>query len=427
MVVVIYSLFEILAVIVCLYWLCGEIFRVTYRMLGMIIIHIGAFTVCYYIENGNLFSLLIYMIIMGYAMLEFRIRLGQALVKIVIMLLLCMAIQTTAAFLLELISKGIIGTEWGNLCTNFILLLAVCLFYKKVNIQAIITYVKGESKAATVLLTGIFCFVACYILYAKKGMEINVYDYLLFLVMAIVIIFLMGTGEKYRLQMKQKEIEIEVHEIYAESYQKLIDEIKVRQHEFDNHLQAIINQRFTCSTYEELTRVQSEYIQAMAYDNRYNKLLSQGNNVYIGFIYGKFASMEEQKIDIEYKISIGQLKCGMPIYKMIEITNDLLNNACEALSLPTDISHPVYLQMEETEDDITLEIRNVGAPLSPDFIGECFKKGYSKKGTGRGLGLYNVKNITDQYGAKIQFRNITIGYRNWISFTVKVPKTAEAE
>ena len=427
MVVGVYSLFEILAVIVCLFWLCGENFRVTYRMIGLIIIHIGVFTVCCYIEYGSLISLLIYLIIIGYAMIEFRIRLSQALVKIVIMLLLCMAIQTTAAFLLELISKGIIGTKWGNLCTNLLLLIVVCLFYKKVNIQEIITYVKGESKAAAVLLTGICCFAACYILYAKKGMEINAYDYLLFLVMAIVIIFLMGIGEKYRLKMKQKEIEIEVHEIYAESYQKLIDEIRVRQHEFDNHLQAIINQRFTCSTYEELSRVQSEYIQAIAYDNRYNNLLRQGNNVYIGFLYGKFASMEEQGTAVEYKISIGQLKCNMPVYKIIEITNDLLNNACEALSLPTDIPHPVYLQIEETQDDIILEIRNVGEPLSPDFIGECFKKGYSKKGAGRGLGLYNVKNITDQYGAKIQFRNITIGHRNWISFTVKVPKVAEGE
>ena len=112
----------------------------------------------------------------------------------------------------------------------------------------------------------------------------------------------------------------------------------------------------------------------------------------------------------------------MPVYKMIEITSDLLNNACEALTLPTEISQPIYLQIEETEDDILLEIRNVGEPLSLDFIGECFKKGYSKKGSGRGLGLYNVKNIVGQYGADIQFRNIEIDYHNWISFTITIPK-----
>lgn len=422
MVRVISLLFEIMSAIVCLFWLCGEKIKVTYKMLCMMAIHIGLFTICYYIGYGNLASLFVYAIIIGYVVIEFRIRLGQALVKIIIMVLLCMAIQTIMVLLFELVSPGITRTAWGYICVNLLLLLTVYFLYKKVNVQGIITYVKGESKTAAILLTGIFCFVAFYFLSAKRNQSISGIDYLLFFVMAIVIIFLIGTWEKYRIQMKQKEIEMEVHEIYAESYQKLIDEIRVRQHEFDNHLQAIIDQQFTCNTYEELTCAQSEYIQAINYDNRFNKLLRQGNSVYIGFLYGKFVSMEEQGINVHYKISIGQLQCDMPVHKIIEITSDLLNNACEALILPTDIPQPVYLQLEETKKDIILEIRNVGEPLSPDFIGECFKKGYSKKGSNRGLGLYNVKNIANQYNADVQFQNIIINHHNWISFTVTIPK-----
>lgn len=427
MVVGIYLLFEILALIVSLFWLCGKKLSITYRMLGMITIHIGLFTISHYIGYGHLVSLLIYSIIMGYAMIEFRMRVSQAFVKVIIMILICMAIQTFTAFFLESVSQGITETSWGILYANLLTFLIVYFLYKRVNIQGIITYVRGESKAADILLTGIFCFAASYVLSAKKSTEIRVIDYLLFFVMAIIIIFLIGIWEKYRLQMKQKEIEIEVYEIYAESYQKLVDEIRMRQHEFDNHLQAIINQQFTCSTYEELARVQSEYIHAIAYDNRYNKLLRQGNNVYIGFLYGKFVSMEEQGIDVEYRISIGQLKCGMPVHKIIEITSDLLNNACEALSLPTEIPQPIYFQIEETEDNILLEIRNVGEPLSPDFIGECFKKGYSKKGSGRGLGLYNVKNISNQYSADIRFQNIIINQHNWITFIITIPKPIHVE
>lgn len=427
MVVGLYLLFEILTLIVCLFWLCGEKVRVSYRMLGMIAVHIGLFTLCHYIGYGRLVSLLIILILMGYSMTEFRIRLSQALVKVAIVMLLCLTIQTIAAILFEAVSQDITGTVWGNLYANLLMLLIVYFFYKKVSIQGIITYVKGESKAAAILLTGIFCFAVFYILSAKSSMTISGIDYLLFFVMAIVIIFLVGIWEKYRIQMKEKKIEIEMHEIYAESYRKLIDEIRVRQHEFDNHLQAIINQQFTCSTYEELMHAQSEYIQAITFDNRYNKLLRQGNAVYIGFLYGKLVSMEEQGIAVDYRISIGSLKCDMPVYKMIEITSDLLNNACEALILPTGIPQPVYLQLEETEDNIFLEIRNIGKPLSPNFISECFKKGYSKKGSGRGLGLYNVKNITDQYGADIQFRNIIINHHNWISFTITIPKPIHVE
>lgn len=427
MVVGIYLLFEILAVIVCLFWLYGKKLRVTYRMLGMISIHMGLFILCDYIGYESLFSMFVYLVVVGYTLLEFRTPLNQALLRVAIVILLCSGIQTISVVLFEILRHGIIETAWGYICTNLLMLLIVYFLYKKIKIKKIITYVKGESKAASILSTGIFCVAASYLFYAKKSTAINTIDYLIYFVMAIVIIFLIGTWEKYRLQMKEKKIEIEVHEIYAESYRKLIDEIRVRQHEFDNHLQAIINQQFTCSTYEELTRVQGEYIQAITYDNRYNKLLGQGNSVYIAFLYGKFVSMEEQGIGVDYKISIGQLKCDMPIYKIIEITSDLLNNACEALTWPTEISQPVYLQIEETEDNILLEIRNVGAPLSPDFIGECFKKGYSKKGSGRGLGLYNVKNIANQYSADVQFQNITSNHHNWISFTVTIPKPTRVE
>lgn len=422
MVVCLYLLFEILAIIVCLFWLCGEKIRVTYRMICVVIIHISLFIACDYIGYSSIFSFLIFLIIIGYAVSEFRIPLSQALVKITIMVLFCSGIQTIIAIVFETLTQSTIEAEWNNLCTNFLLFLLVYHLYRKVDMQGIIAYVKSDSRTVTILLTGIFCVAGAYILYAKKSTTINGIDYLLFFGMAIVIIFLIGTWEKYRMQMREKQIEVEVHEIYAESYKNLIDEIRARQHEFDNHLQAIINQHFTCSTYEELTHTQNEYIHAITFDNRYNKLLRQGNFVYIGFLYGKLVSMEERGISVDYKISIGQLDCDMPVYKIIEITSDLLNNACEALTLPTKISHPVYMQINETNNIIFLEIRNIGEPLSPDFVGECFKKGYSKKGTGRGLGLYNVKNITNQYGADIQFQNIMTNHHNWVSFSVTIPK-----
>lgn len=427
MVVVIYFLCEILAIIVCLFWLCGERIRVTYKMLGMVIIHIGLFLLCDYIGYDGLLSVLVYLVVVVYVKLEFQIPIYKALIRTVIMILLCAGMQVIAALSFELLIRDRISIEWSNLYTNLITLIIMYILYRRVNVQGIIEYVRGSNSVARTLLAGIVCIAASYISYTKKNDTINGIDYLLFFVMAIIIVFLIGTWEKARIQIKEKQIEVEVHEIYAKSYQKLIDEIRLRQHEFDNHLQAIINQQYTCTTYDELTQAQSEYINAITFDNRYNKLLRQGNSVYIGFLYGKFVSMEEQGISIEYKINIGQLKCSMPVYKIIEITSDLLNNACEALTSAAVFPQSVYYQIDETEERILLKIRNIGEPLSPDFIGECFTKNFSKKGIGRGLGLYNVKRITDQYDADIEFQNTVINHRNWISFTVTIPKPIHNE
>ncbi len=422
MVRVIYLLFEILSIIVCLFWLFGEKIKISYRMVCVIIIHMGLFILCGHIGYNGLFSVIIYTVIAGYAMIEFKKPIYAVMIRVAIMILLCTGFQIATVFLMENLSRGMTETKFGNLCVNFITFSVIYTLYRKINIQSVVSYIKGKHKGAKNVLSGVCCITVSYIFYAKKSTVINGLDYLLFFVMAITIVFLIGTWEKYRIQMREKKIEIEVHEIYADSYKKLIDEIRLHQHEFDNHLQAIINQRYTCHTYEELVRAQGEYINVLSADNRYNKLLKKGNFVYIGFLYGKLVSFEKQGIHIEYKVNIASLKSNMPVYKMIEITNDLLNNACEALVLPACISEPVCLWVNETADEITLEVRNIGAPLSLNMIGECFKKGYSKKGIGRGLGLYNVKRISEQYNAEIECKNMMINQRNWISFMVKIQK-----
>ena len=422
MVTIIYLLFEILAIIVCLFWLFGQKIKITRRMVCVIIIHMGLFIVSDCVGYSIIFSIIIYAVIAVYAVIEFERPMKEVVVRVAVMILLCIGIQITVVFFMENLCMGMSGTELGSLYVNLITFSIICILYRKINIQGVILYINGEHKKAKILLTGVLCIAVSYILNAKRNAGVYVIDYLLFFVMAIIIVFLIGAWEKYRLQMQEKKIEIEVHEIYADSYMKLIDEIRVRQHEFDNHLQAIINQQYTCHTYEELVKAQSEYISVLSSDNRYNKLLQQGNFVYIGFLYGKLVSLEQQGINIDYKINIASLKSNMPVYKMIEITNDLLNNACEALTLPVCIPEPVCLWVDESKDEITLEVRNIGEPLSMDMIGEYFKKGYSKKGTGRGLGLYNVKRITEQYRAVIECKNMIINQRNWISFMVKIQK-----
>lgn len=422
MVRVIYLLFEIIAIIVCLFWLFGQKIRITRRMVWVVIIHMGLFIVSDYIGYSSLFSIMLYAVIAGYARKEFGKPLREVMVRVAIMILLCIGIQIVAASGIEGLSRGNITVEWRNLYTNLITLLTIYVIYRKVNVQGIVIYIKGEYRKAKTLLVGVCCIAVSYIFYAKKSTEINGLDYLLFFVMAAIIVFLIGAWEKYRIQMHEKKIEIEAHEIYAVSYMKLIDEIRVHQHEFDNHLQAIINQRYTCHTYDELVEAQSEYIDVLSSENRYNKLPQQGNSIYIGFLYGKLVSLEQQGIIVDYKINIGALKCDIPVYKMIEITNDLLTNAGEALVLPTCVPEPVCLRIDEMEEMITLEVRNIGIPLSMEHIGEYFKKGYSKKGVGRGLGLYNVKRITEQYGAEIECRNVMINQRNWISFMIKIQK-----
>ncbi len=115
MVRAIYLLFEILAIIVCLYWLFGKKIKITCGMICLIIIHMGLFTVCWHIGYNGLFSLLMYALIAVYAGKEFKKPLREVLIRVAVMILLCAVFQVTAVFLLENLNRGIIETRQGNL------------------------------------------------------------------------------------------------------------------------------------------------------------------------------------------------------------------------------------------------------------------------------------------------------------------------
>lgn len=49
--------------------------------------------------------------------------------------------------------------------------------------------------------------------------------------------------------------------------------------------------------------VQDEYCQLLLRENKYNDLLQINNKVMVGFLYKTFSDMEDEGIDIQYKIS----------------------------------------------------------------------------------------------------------------------------
>ena len=208
-----------------------------------------------------------------------------------------------------------------------------------------------------------------------------------------------------------------MYQIYEDSFQNLIDEIRLRQHEFDNHINTIYSLHYTCDTYEELVRLQEEYGHIVKQENRHNKLLKAGNPLLIGFLYGKIIEIEKLGIEINYKISIRELNIRVPIYKMVELLGNLVKNAIEAL-MGSDINKKMYILVVENNGEFNIEVRNRSVFMEYREIEQFFRKGFSKKGSNRGLGLYNVKNICNEYSLKIFCENKSFDNENWISFVI---------
>lgn len=256
----------------------------------------------------------------------------------------------------------------------------------------------------------------------KQKEKFDLTYYAVFLVSIILIGITVIDIGKHKIKAHQAEAELRLHKLYETTFQNLIEDICARQHEFDNHINAIFSQHFLYETYDELVAAQKEYCKDIINENHYNKLLSKGNPIILGFLYGKFSEAEKRGIDISYKINIDDLECRVPIYKIVELLGNLIKNAVEALESEPD-TNKLQVVMREENSVILIKVANESKTVNYGEIQQFFKKGYSKKGKGRGYGLYNVKRICDEYRAQIQCNIKNDEDSNWLMFTVIIYKS----
>ena len=326
--------------------------------------------------------------------------------------------------LFDLLSINILKFENDELfLANCSVLLVEILIISKLKINRLSVYLQDKERSLTIFF--VFCIVLTGFGFVnfKVLNGLKVYQYFVLFVGVTLFCILAGQLGKYKIKSKEIETELKMDRLYADSFNNLIEDIRLRQHEFDNHISAIYSLHYTCDSYEKLVKAQNEYSQAVIKGNRYNKLLKVGNPLIIGFLYGKFVEAEKKQVVVTYQISISDLKVGVPVYKLVEILGNLIKNALEAMENQNS-SKGLHVGVLENEGIFEIEIRNKSVFIEYEKLEKFFKKGFSKKGNSRGLGLYNVKKICNDYSLNILCENKLLDGENWVSFTITNKKEA---
>lgn len=272
----------------------------------------------------------------------------------------------------------------------------------------------------------IFCVVALLVsVYLIVDFLVSgTFDYRIFIMFVLLIVVeiwgLIDWRRNYLL-MKQKESELKLYQHYIRPLEELVKEIRAKQHEFDNHINAILNMHLTVEDYEELVARQSEYITEVIKDDgsrRYLPLLRISDKVLAGFLYSKIVRAPSYiRTDVEVKSL--EIISGISEHHLIEIVGTLVDNAYEAC---TEERNRVFMELDSEDDRLIFVVKNQIQNTRMAEIHRFFEKGYSTKkdADGHGLGLYNAKMLVGRYRGEITVSIEKMENQGYISIKVIV-------
>ncbi len=415
-----YTLFEALSIVFCLHYLYGEKIHFDAITAIYILVDVVWMSIMQIFHLQHSWSLVFYFMVALYCGLEFGFSFKIILINNVLYMTILSGIQATIIMIFN-IFLGIkrVG-ELDSVFINVIMLILVIGILKKCKLNKLSEILQSNEKIIVISLILVIVSTALFLVNYKQNIAFNVLYYVVLGVSILMIVVAAIDIGKHKIRMRETETELRLHKLYEQSFQNLITDICAKQHEFDNHINAIYSQHFLYKTYEELVEAQKKYCEEIINENHYNKLLSKGNPVILGFLYGKFLEIEKRKIKVLYKISIGNLDSRVPIYKMVELLGNLINNAIEAAEEKG--TKEIRVVVLEEKDKIQIEVSNESEVINYKKIQEFFKKGYSEKGRNRGYGLYNVKKICEEYNIDIICENCAEEGTNWLKFGLSISK-----
>ena len=285
-----------------------------------------------------------------------------------------------------------------------------------------------DKKIYKILL--VICFIVVpVILYCWLGLHrLTSTSAVIGIVIAGVTVLVMTIAARlYEIYQKQ-ESEIQLYQMYTKPLEELIREIRARQHEFRNHLNAILNMHLTVDNYDELVRTQADYILSVADDKRnsYLPLLRISDKILAGFLYTKVVNAANCA-DFTIEIGANHIVSNAMEKDIIEVLGTLIDNALDALD-EENCKIKLYLSSrgsdtKNTVDDrLIFEIMNEHPPIPMSELTRFFERGYSTKSSkgNRGYGLYNARRIVKEYKGDITLENRTIEGRNYICFHIEL-------
>ncbi len=356
------------------------------------------------IEAGWIHGAFVYLIYFGLVVVC-KLEYGDGIFDAIIYIALDIALLGALQMICGVIICGICRTNYiSNEITLAIILLtcgALLLIqrYLKLNKYVEMVFINGIVGKIILLfgsMAGMFVFNLL-----KSSTSISWKNIIGLPVLIIIISIILFQWQKEKFQNKRKEQELLAYERYNIVYKDLIKQVRRRQHDFNNHINAVFSMNTVATDLKELVNWQNEYCMNILAENNTNKLLRDDvSSILAGFIYSKIEQAESKGIQVKYKIDVDGVEEHISFVDFVEIFGNLFDNAVEEVA--DKAIKMIDFSVTQDEHLLLIRIANPCDKEKSEKLQQMFLEGFSSKGEGRGLGLANVNRIVDEYEGRTQ-------------------------
>lgn len=409
-----YLLLEIIAILICASNIFGEKFKVDILTAVYIFVNILAIRILSLIGLFNSYGYILYLFLLFYCILEFRPSILEGIFRYGILFLFCITMQLLCSIPFLLLSTYITG-KLVYLYTNILFLISCVVLNCTVSIDTIIrrTLNRYRMEKGIILLAGLGVGAGMVVNFRSLG-RFSITNYCIFLFFMIIVVFLFLCWITINNKLKQMEKEKQLAVMYNGTFQNLIETMRMEQHDFKNHLQALLSIAEAERDAEEIRILQRTYCSdAIGILKRSNVLYSVNTPPLTAFLYTKMEEARRKEIITEHRFAVQQCQIGIPIYQIVEIVGILLDNAYEAVEEMPKEQRRVNIQLIETEGCLYLEICNPTILTLQEYL-KLNESGKSTKGENRGMGLAKIADYCRRYRLKRTVDIESQGNEKWL-------------
>ena len=195
----------------------------------------------------------------------------------------------------------------------------------------------------------------------------------------------------------------------------LVDSMRANNHDFTNKLHVILGliqigeYDKAVSYIENISIIQRETLSTVMH--------AVDNASFAALLIGKIARASECNVKFILKegIRFKSSEVAVPSEALVTIVGNLIDNALDAMNMnlnndrPRELEFGVFTKPGTEADagngELLLTVRDTGCGIPDDIKDRIFEKGFSTKGTGRGVGMYHTKQLVESLGGKISFES----------------------